>query len=116
MCTPNKPHTHTNHPTCGEEDTASQRVAERERGIAAGEAVLPDAETYRAWLDLPLDEQTQRAPDRLILPHPRMQDRGFVLVPLAEVAPEWRHPVLGKTVAEMVEALPQEARDEVVPL
>ncbi|QEW24739.1 2-amino-4-hydroxy-6-hydroxymethyldihydropteridine diphosphokinase [Roseovarius indicus] len=84
--------------------------------IAAGEAVLPDAETYRAWLDLPLDEQTQRAPDRLILPHPRMQDRAFVLVPLAEVAPEWRHPVLGKTVAEMVEALPQEARDEVVPL
>ena len=45
-----------------------------------------------------------------------MQDRGFVLVPLAEVAPEWRHPVLGKTVAEMVDALPQEARDEVVPL
>lgn len=84
--------------------------------IAAGEAVLPDAATYREWLDLPLEAQTKRAPDRLILPHPRLQDRGFVLVPLAEVAPEWRHPVLGRTVAEMVEALPQAARDEVVPL
>ena len=84
--------------------------------IAAGEAVLPDAETYRAWLDLPLDEQTRVAPERLILPHPRVQDRAFVLVPLADVAPDWRHPVLGRTVAEMVADLPQEARDEVVPL
>ncbi|MDM8168469.1 2-amino-4-hydroxy-6-hydroxymethyldihydropteridine diphosphokinase [Roseovarius sp.] len=84
--------------------------------IAAGEAVLPDEAGYRAWLDLPLEEQKRQAPDRLILPHPRLQDRPFVLVPLAEVAPDWRHPVLGRSVAEMVEALPQAARDEVVPL
>ena len=45
-----------------------------------------------------------------------IKDRPFVLVPLAEVAPDWRHPVLGRSVAEMVEALPQAARDEVVPL
>lgn len=84
--------------------------------IAAGDDVLPDEAGYRAWLDLPLEEQKRRAPDRLILPHPRLQDRPFVLVPLAEVAPEWRHPVLGRTVREMAEALPGAARDEVVPL
>lgn len=40
----------------------------------------------------------------LELPHPRMAERGFVLHPLAEVAPAWRHPVLGRTAAEMIAA------------
>jgi 2-amino-4-hydroxy-6-hydroxymethyldihydropteridine diphosphokinase len=45
-----------------------------------------------------------------------MQDRAFVLVPLAEVAPGWKHPLLGKTVTEMCDELPEEARAEVIPL
>ena len=40
------------------------------------------------------------------VPHPAMQDRRFVLQPLAEIAPEARHPTSRKTVREMLEALP----------
>jgi len=78
--------------------------------------VLPDAETFDHWLNLPPERQREAAPDRLILPHPRLQDRAFVLVPMADVAPGWRHPVLGLTVTEMVDRLPPGDVAGVTPL
>jgi 2-amino-4-hydroxy-6-hydroxymethyldihydropteridine diphosphokinase len=41
----------------------------------------------------------------LTLPHPRLHQRAFVLVPLAELDPAWRHPVLGRTAAAMLRAI-----------
>lgn len=40
------------------------------------------------------------------LPHPRLSQRAFVLKPLAEVAPGWRHPITGETVEHLISVLP----------
>jgi len=48
----------------------------------------------------------------LVLPHPRMQERAFVLVPLAEIAPGWIHPRLHQTVEALVASLPGSQKAE----
>jgi 2-amino-4-hydroxy-6-hydroxymethyldihydropteridine diphosphokinase len=44
----------------------------------------------------------------LQIPHPRLHERGFVLVPLADLAPDWRHPRLDNTAAELLAQLSPE--------
>lgn len=84
--------------------------------LACGQQVRPDPGTVRRWMNMPMEDQLELAPDRLVLPHPRLQDRAFVLVPLLDIAPQWVHPLIGATVAQLHDALPQVDRKAVKPL
>ncbi len=54
-----------------------------------------------------LDDNCLRTPS-LTLPHALMQERAFVMVPLADIAPSWVHPLLGRTAAEIAATLSQD--------
>lgn len=60
-------------------------------------------------LDLDLIAYNGEILDRpeLIVPHPRMHDRAFVLLPLQDIAPDWVHPVSGKSLSVLIAALPE---------
>jgi len=84
--------------------------------IAVEQKIIPNSETYRKWQRLPFSQQSKIAPDQLILPHPRMQDRAFVLGPMMEICPDWVHPVIQKSVSQMYDELDSRDKAELMPL
>ena len=81
-------------------------VMEKSRGRTRG------AEKRPRELDLDLLDAggLERNDDHLTLPHPRLHLRRFQLLPLAEIAPDWRHPRLAHTAAELLAALEDRSR------
>jgi 2-amino-4-hydroxy-6-hydroxymethyldihydropteridine diphosphokinase len=66
-------------------------------------------------LDILFFNDHQIQTDDLTVPHPLIQDRQFVLVPLAEIDPDFTHPVLKKTVKELLERLKEDQGVERLP-
>jgi|TARA_B110000261_G_scaffold33155_1_gene38233 2-amino-4-hydroxy-6-hydroxymethyldihydropteridine diphosphokinase len=84
--------------------------------LTFGDIIAPSLNGYAQWRDMPLSQQIQQTPKEMILPHPRLQDRAFVLGPLMDIAPDWRHPVFGLTVRQMYGRLSAADRDALRPM
>lgn len=79
-------------------------------------------ERTQHWGPRTLDIDLLLYADRVIqrkdleVPHPRLQDRLFVLLPLADLAPDLRHPVSGQTIRGLIKHLPEDKRIRIVNL
>ena len=82
--------------------------------LAINDLVLPSISEFYYWANLKVKEQAIKTPKQLVVPHPRMQDRGFVLKPLMSIFSNWQHPVFEKTVAQMLNSLPEEEKEFVL--
>jgi 2-amino-4-hydroxy-6-hydroxymethyldihydropteridine diphosphokinase len=78
--------------------------------------ILPTLEIYQYWRNMTLELQKTSWPSDLILPHPRIQDRGFVLVPLEVVAPDWVHPVTHESIDVLIGQIDPNELKEIVQI
>lgn len=80
-----------------------REAGRRPRGLWASRPLDIDILDYGGRL---LEQSGKRTPGRLALPHPEIANRGFVLIPLAIVAPGWRHPRLGLSARDLLRRRP----------
>jgi 2-amino-4-hydroxy-6-hydroxymethyldihydropteridine diphosphokinase len=79
-------------------------------GVEAEFGRIRGARNEARLLDLDLlayGDRRREGPEPPLLPHPRLADRAFVLLPLAEVAPDWHHPVSGESLRQLIARLPE---------
>ncbi|MGH6879340.1 2-amino-4-hydroxy-6-hydroxymethyldihydropteridine diphosphokinase [Hypericibacter sp.] len=82
-------------------------------GVEAEFGRIRGARNEARLLDLDLlayGDRRRDGPEPPLLPHPRLADRAFVLLPLTEVAPDWHHPVSGESVRQLIARLPEGQR------
>ena len=63
-----------------------------------------------------IGDPARKLAGELVLPHPLLHERRFVLAPLYDIAPDWRHPVLRETAATLLKALPPADLDDTLPV
>ena len=81
--------------------------------ISFNHQVYPSLEEWRAIADNM--KVSTNMPD-LVLPHPFMHKRAFVLRPLCDLAPDWRHPVIGISALDLLSDQDEQARKSIVPV
>ena len=84
--------------------------------LSFSDIIMPSHSVFNAWCKMSLRYQIIRRPNELIIPHPRLQDRAFVLKPLMDVASDWIHPVFNISVSEMIKFLPEHELETVIPV
>ena len=87
------------------------QATERQFGRIRGEPNAPRI------LDLDILDYQEEVMDTpsLVLPHPRLHERRFVLMPIVDIARDWRHPILGLTAAQLLARLSSEQQIECTP-
>lgn len=84
-----------------ERELGRDRKAESEEKLLTGERYA----SRMVDIDIIFYDDIVVESEELTLPHPLMHEREFVLRPMLEVAPAWRHPILEQTVEEMIEGI-----------
>ena len=84
--------------------------------LLCDQQILPSKLYFNKWLNLNLSDQIRLVPDKLILPHPRLQERTFFLKPLIDLQPDWIHPFLKVKAKEMLDSLPPHELENILKL